>query len=223
MIITCPACAKRYLVEDTSIGEAGRQVQCIACQHEWFFKPLKDVPKHNQVHLDMIGIKSSVARTSMNLSFTWILMLSSLIVCFVGIYFARHTIALHFPQSIKIFQVIGLPVGSKPINLALENLKPYLESNQESNMLHVKGELINNSDQIQPIPTLKITVRGDCSKASFIEKLNSKIFKKGEGVCAIAKWTFTPPGDHLFPGEKLDFETYSDQYIDGAQSINVKF
>lgn len=36
MILTCPACASRYLVPDTAITGAGRQVRCASCRHSWF-------------------------------------------------------------------------------------------------------------------------------------------------------------------------------------------
>jgi predicted Zn finger-like uncharacterized protein len=223
MIITCPACAKRYLVEETAIQETGRHVQCIACQHEWFFKPITEIPKHNQVQFDMIGVKSSVAKDGTRFSYTWVVMVTTLVVMIAGTYFARHSLVLHFPKSLKIFQIIGIPIELKSSKLTLENIKPHFVSNDTNNELIVTGEIYNSSEQVQQVPILKITALGECAKAPLYEKVLAKVFKKNDGLCAVAKWTYTPSAFRLFPGEKLSFETKSEGPLPGAKTVNIKF
>lgn len=44
MIITCPRCATRYLLEQGVVRPPGRQVRCARCQHTWFQEAALDLP-----------------------------------------------------------------------------------------------------------------------------------------------------------------------------------
>lgn len=39
MILNCPECSTRFLVNDKLIGETGRKVKCARCKHIWFQEP----------------------------------------------------------------------------------------------------------------------------------------------------------------------------------------
>jgi len=45
MIITCPRCATRYLLEAGVVRPPGRQVRCARCQHTWFQESGAELPK----------------------------------------------------------------------------------------------------------------------------------------------------------------------------------
>ena len=54
MILTCPACQKKYLVPDSAIGGEGRQVRCAACRHSWF-----EAPREYTLMSDEISVPSA--------------------------------------------------------------------------------------------------------------------------------------------------------------------
>ena len=49
MIVTCPSCATRYLVDPAALGETGRMVRCARCAHTWMEFPPDDMPKRVDV------------------------------------------------------------------------------------------------------------------------------------------------------------------------------
>lgn len=42
MILTCPSCATRYMVDATALGQGGRTVKCVRCGHRWHQTPVED-------------------------------------------------------------------------------------------------------------------------------------------------------------------------------------
>ena len=44
MILTCPSCAARFLVNSAAIGADGREVRCGRCGNSWFARPSDEAP-----------------------------------------------------------------------------------------------------------------------------------------------------------------------------------
>ena len=45
MIITCPACSARYNLTAQQIGDQGRKVKCVKCEHVWHQEPVEKKKK----------------------------------------------------------------------------------------------------------------------------------------------------------------------------------
>ena len=43
MIITCPACQKKFELDDNLLPENGRTLQCGSCNYKWFFKKKDEI------------------------------------------------------------------------------------------------------------------------------------------------------------------------------------
>lgn len=48
MLLTCPACSARYLIDSAKIGENGRTVRCAKCGNTWFVAGVKPEPLPHQ-------------------------------------------------------------------------------------------------------------------------------------------------------------------------------
>ena len=57
MIITCPACEKKFQIDATLIPNEGRTLQCGSCGHQWFYKKKFD-DKLNYLEEKLISKKN---------------------------------------------------------------------------------------------------------------------------------------------------------------------
>lgn len=56
MILECPSCQNRYLVDPRALGAKGRTVRCAKCKHEWYADPPKQQPD-----ADVLGAEQAAA------------------------------------------------------------------------------------------------------------------------------------------------------------------
>lgn len=45
MILECPSCENRYLVDPRALGKSGRTVRCARCKHQWFAESPREKPE----------------------------------------------------------------------------------------------------------------------------------------------------------------------------------
>ncbi len=224
MIIICPTCSKRYLVEDGSIEKSGRQVQCIACNHAWFFKPTPEAKELDQVHLDLIGVKSSARDDTNSVNLGWLLLFITVFILGIGAFVARHPIMQFWPTSHIFYQTIGLGPAPSQEGLRFDELRPMIEPTDEGQRLLLTGTIINEGHEVREVETLQVIVKGDCAQATWWERLlNTYIRREGDDQCRLDKWTYEPSESKIYPGERVAFETSSAHFFHGAKSIQVQF
>jgi predicted Zn finger-like uncharacterized protein len=230
MILTCPSCSTRYLVETEKIGEQGRTVRCGNCGHSWHQAP-PATPPASSASASILPPPSPSAELiepsdlpplgpgeRRNLPAIprrrrpWgrVVGLLVLLLILAGIgwsaIFLRDKIMAVVPQTARIFHKLGLD-NAQPIagpGLVLRNVVPTRGFENGLPVLVIDGEIANLSSSPRLVPKLRGTLRDAQDKA-----LNS--------------WTFDTGIGSLAPGAAGKFHTTLTQPSELAVGVVVTF
>ena len=234
MIVTCPACSTRYLVDPRALGNAGRKVRCAHCTHTWHQAPAEDAPRPLEVApelaasvpgagqlaaddptLDAFG-RRRAARAGRYpppslppAKQRWparvgIALAALLVIGIVAGVAMRDQVVSRWPAAARIFATVGLPVPPPGAGLKLENVNPHRDIENGVPVLIVEGTVVNTTSRPREVPKILVLLR---------DKDNN----------VVQSWTFAPPDPHLEPGGSLPFRTSIAQPSTSATGIAVDF
>lgn len=215
MIVTCPSCSKRYMLDEALLPQLGRQVRCVACQHTWLQKPEEKLSSTFQSPL-FVGEKPPLQNprpTKKSITgFGWMLLiLLAMSVAFLVVIKRNQVIGI-YPESKKFFKLLGLQVNPPGTGLSIVNASPLLEYENGGENIRVAGDLINTTDNVHSIPPLKIKLEGDPTSPDCQGK-----------DCVLGSWEHHLSENSLLPGEKIHFETTPHPKIEGTHHISIEF
>ena len=208
MILTCPSCATRYLIDPAALGDTGRMVRCARCSHSWIERPPADMPKQVDVlpppeqvtplppGSNLPAINNAPRRHG------WIGW-AALVLVIVGIaaggIFARDKIVEVWPDTALIFASLGFGEEAAVIGLKLRNVTQSTSIINDQTVVNLTGEIFNPSGRPQAVP-----------------KVIAEIMDKNRNI--IQTWVLSPRSDQLLPGEKTEFDdNYADPPKDAVQ------
>jgi predicted Zn finger-like uncharacterized protein len=222
MIITCPACSRRYLTEEDSLGEKGRTVKCAACNFAWFQEASEDISSLDFLAADSSYNQQTPQRSLKKQLFKWFVFLGFVTILSVGLYSARTNLLQTFPNLSKLYEFFGVSFYAPPTQLFIENIEVVQLDITNPAQIVIKGEIKNTSDDIQQIPALNIIIEGNCAEASWTARMVSK-FKNSGVSCILDRWQHEWAETRLSPGEILKFETQPRENIFGMQNVLIEF
>ncbi len=213
MIVTCPSCATRYLVDPAALGETGRMVRCARCTHAWTQAPPEDMPKRVDVirppdeptpippgsNLPAIPERGESASPG-----GWIALALVLVLVIGGVLAGRNQIVAAWPQAAQLYGLVGLAQESPAQVLELRNVQRSFTVENERTIVVVSGEIANLSSQTVRLPNIV-----------------AQVMDKDERI--LESWVLTPASTQLGPGETIEF---SDRFADppkGAFRLLVNF
>ncbi|MDR2765852.1 MAG: zinc-ribbon domain-containing protein [Holosporaceae bacterium] len=181
MIIECPTCSCKYSVKAEAIG-SGKMVRCTACGMTW-----------QQTAADVSLERKQRVWRLVHWTFFWFLLL----VPAFALLFEHSTVSRIWPAAGDFYEAIGIPVSPGSKSLLVRNVSNFFERREGKLYMGLKGEVLNTSDAVLPLPGMTISLLDDMETAP--QKNPVERYKK--------IWTHNLTNKKLLPGQKIAFET----------------
>ena len=216
MIVTCPVCSTRYLVDPTALGPTGRLVRCASCAHTWHQEPAEDAPRRVDLpppgppepdlairgtgRVQLPALPPQRRRAS---GFAWVGYVALIAAIIAGgLWLTREELVSRWPVVARYYQMIGIPVETAQGSFDFHNVTPVRDTENGQPTLVIQGEVVNVSNIARPVPKLKVTLLDN-------------------GNRELQSWSFTVSDDRLLPGASAPFRTSISQPNESATMIKV--
>lgn len=213
MIVTCPGCGIRYLVDPHALGVSGRIVRCANCAQTWLQMPPEDMPRRIELP-SLDGEPMAPGGTRIQLPAVarpprpalryagWLVMVLVLGGAGAGLFVERGPIVQTWPVAAGLYQAIGLPVPPAEKVFETRNLKTDRVTENDLPTIVVTGEVVNLSPVTRAAPKVKVS----------LDDVNDH---------ELQTWTIPLTEDRLLPGQSVPFRTSITQPNVAAVAVSV--
>jgi predicted Zn finger-like uncharacterized protein len=224
MIVTCPACSVRYLVDSRALGAKGRTVRCARCAHTWH----QDVPEDAVAPVDPASpapppppspertpVLTSEDRIRLpalatpprrrGMAIVWVAAIVVVIAGLIaGAIYERGLVASLVPGAARFYALAGIPVRDSSPGLVFRNVTTSRDMQNGLPSLVIKGEVANVSSVALAVPKLVAILRDRNERE-------------------LSQQSFAVPAARLMPGETTPFQTTISQPAEEAAGVVVIF
>ncbi len=215
MILECPSCNARYLVQIALFAQGGRRVRCAKCKHEWLVNlPTSidiimppDPPKAQEESFSESPFtgQEGIAppplpegetpnlpavfdkwRNAKKIARIVSYILFAALVAYSVV--KRQDIAKSFPILRAAYDTLGFRAGPSWDGLVFSDVKSELRYDSGTMKLFVDGIIRNTTSEVQKIPSIKARARG------------------ADGS-VIQSWSLDPPAATIDPDASVAFHT----------------
>jgi predicted Zn finger-like uncharacterized protein len=225
MIVSCPVCRTRYLVDEEALrGRSGRTVRCASCGHTWHqaappeppangdvanrIEPALEVPPRPEPTLEGLARLRALPAPprrgeagSRWRALRWLLLAVLLVLAILaGVVVARSAVVAVWPPAARLYALAGWSHEPPGTGLKIERLAP----SRTADGLIIEGDVSNTGKATQDLPRLRVALRDAAEK-----DVQFKIID--------------PPRPRLPPGATAHFKTPFDHPDDAATGVVVTF
>lgn len=228
MILSCPVCRTRYLIDEGSLhGQSGRTVRCSNCGHTWHqrvppepaasedignskgrIEPALELPPRPAATLEVQPRPRPIPEPHRKdndrrrrSALRWLVVAALLtLAVLAGIVVARGAVVALWPPAARLYSLVGLSPEPPGMGLKVEKLVP----TRTPEGLTIEGDIVNNGRMTQDLPRLRVALRDSAEK-----EVQFKIID--------------PPQPRLAPGAVVHFKTPFDHPEDTAKGVVVTF
>ena len=218
MIVTCPVCSTRYLVDPRALGSAGRLVRCASCAHTWQQAPPADAPRR----VDLVAPQPEFAapaggrvqlpavspppRRSSALLIPLLALLVLIGATAAGLLLARDQVVAYLPGAAAYYAMLGAPVAATTQGggLGFDKVTKRYDTEDGLVKLVIEGEVVNLSRVARDVPKLRVVLQDS-------------------GKHELQSWSFAVTDEPLLPGGSVPFRTSLTQPNAEATGFVVTF
>lgn len=221
MILTCPACSTRYMVDPAAIGSSGRTVKCAKCAHQWAQPAAPAKAREAALSATRPPAVSGAATggTARNLPgfpvpgqpryvtvAGWAALGVVIVALGTSLWLGRAQLVAAWPATARLYRAVGAEVVAVPAGTGLEvrELIPRRTFEDGTPLLVLEGEVVNITDKSVPVPPIVATLRDHDDNI-------------------VQQWTFDVGLKALAPQERVPFQTQFENPSNAATDIKIFF
>lgn len=223
MILTCPSCSARFVVNDDALRPAGRNVKCGRCAHVWSAAPPEEdpvaltepvaetpltpeapEPRERRTRANLPALPRKRRRRGGRVALVVVALLA---VVAAGLWFGRDGLIGVWPAAEKIYAAVGVVAKEAPLpgaGLRIEQPRARQEEDSGTPYLVIDGEVVNEVDETRPVPEMVLVLLDGQQNV-------------------VQEWPFATDVVELRPGERVAFSTRLPNPSSQATDLRIEF
>jgi predicted Zn finger-like uncharacterized protein len=206
VIIACPVCRTRYLVEEQDLNlPTGRTVRCASCGHTWRQpQPLVIRDREPATRIEpglgvpprpgRLPVPAPRRRPLRRSAVSWVVLgmvFVILVLAVLAVIIARGDVIATWPAAARLYAWAGLPAIPSGPGLELGEVVPA----RTADGLIIEGDITNAGSTAREVPRLRVALRDPNENETQFKIIDPPTARLGPGESARFKTSFDNPDE----------------------------